>query len=167
MRWILNFLMRSLALSIVIMMPTLAGAQTAKKPEKARNKVSVEKPAKKGAAGAEKKKAKKLGPHAVLQGLDKVTARISTFPAPLGETVTFGSLRIVARTCKKRPPEEPPESAAYLEIEDIKPGEEPAKLFNGWMFASSPALSSLEHPVYDVWVTDCKKSSNSSSAKSR
>ncbi len=92
---------------------------------------------------------------AILQGLDKVTARISTIEAPLGETVVFGTLRIVARACHKRPPEEPPESSAFLDIVDLKPGQAPEPLFTGWMFASSPALSALEHPVYDVWVIDC------------
>ena len=103
---------------------------------------------------------------AVLQGLDKVTARISTVRAPIGVTVRFGSLRIVARICRKTPPEEPPESAAFLEIDDVKPGETPQRIFSGWMFASSPALSALEHPVYDVWVIDCKNSSNSDSSNS-
>ena len=100
---------------------------------------------------------------ALLQGLDKITARISTFEAPLGETVRFGSLEIVARACNKRPPEEPPESAAFLEITDFRPDSDAVKLFTGWMFASSPALSAVEHPVYDVWVIDCRKSSSSAS----
>ncbi|MGF1609497.1 MAG: DUF2155 domain-containing protein [Kiloniellales bacterium] len=91
----------------------------------------------------------------VLQGLDKITARISTFEAPLDQTVSFGSLEIVARTCHKTPPEEPPERAAFLEIVDVRPDSPSVALFTGWMFASSPALSSLEHPVYDVWVIDC------------
>ena len=96
---------------------------------------------------------------AVLQGLDKITARISTFEAPLGEAVRFGSLQIVARACDKKPPEEPPESAAFLEIVDIRPDSPEVPLFTGWMFASSPAVSALEHPVYDVWVVDCRKDS--------
>lgn len=104
---------------------------------------------------------------AVLQGLDKVTARISTFEAPVNTPVRFGTLEIIARTCHKRPPEEPPESAAFLEITDIRPDEEPMSLFHGWMFASSPALSALEHPVYDVWVVDCRNDSRSSADSSR
>jgi hypothetical protein len=104
---------------------------------------------------------------AVLQGLDKVTARISTFDAPVDEPVRFGSLEITARSCQKRPPEETPESAAFLEIRDIKPGEAPVSVFTGWMFASSPALNALEHPVYDVWVIDCKNDSSSSAPRSR
>jgi hypothetical protein len=103
---------------------------------------------------------------ALLQGLDKVTARISTIRAAIGRPVRFGSLRIVARTCRKRPPEETPESAAFLEIDDVKPGESPVRIFSGWMFASSPALSALEHPVYDVWVVDCRNSSNSAPSSS-
>jgi hypothetical protein len=93
---------------------------------------------------------------AVLQTLDKVTGRVRTIDAPIDQTVRFGTLDIMARTCRKRPPEEPPESAAFLEVREIKPGETPRTLFTGWMFASSPAVSALEHPVYDVWVIDCK-----------
>lgn len=93
---------------------------------------------------------------AVLQGLDKITARISTIEAPLNEPVVFGTLEIVARTCQETPPEEAPESAAFLEIIDNRPDGPTAEVFKGWMFASSPAVSAMEHAVYDVWVVDCK-----------
>jgi len=93
---------------------------------------------------------------ALLRGLDKITARITTFESPLGEEVQFGTLRIITQTCRKRPPEETPEVAVFLEIDEERPGESGSQpLFSGWMFASSPALSALEHPVYDVWVIDC------------
>jgi len=92
---------------------------------------------------------------AVLQGMDKVTARVSTIEAPVGTVVKFGALEIIARNCDKRPPEETPESAAFLDIWEVHPGEAAVSLFRGWMFASSPALSALEHPVYDIWVIDC------------
>ncbi len=92
---------------------------------------------------------------AILQGLDKVTARIQKFQAPINQFVYFGSLRIRVRTCFKRPPEEFPESAAFLEIIDQRPGQNPKLVFSGWMFASSPSLSSMEHAVYDVWIVDC------------
>jgi len=95
---------------------------------------------------------------AVLQGLDKVTARVSTFSAPIGVTVRFGTLEIIARVCDKRPPEETPESAAFLDVSEARPGEPTVSVYRGWMFASSPALSAMEHPVYDVWVLDCKTS---------
>lgn len=97
------------------------------------------------------------GDTVVLQGLDKVTARVWTFEAPVGQMVRFGTLEIVARTCERTPPEEPPESVAFLDISELRRGEAPKDLFHGWMFASSPGLNALEHPVYDVWVLDCKK----------
>lgn len=93
---------------------------------------------------------------AVLQGLDKITARISTIKVAVGETVSFGSLQITLQACDKRPPEETPESAAFLQVVEQKPGEQPVTRFSGWMFASSPALSAMEHPVYDLWVLDCE-----------
>jgi hypothetical protein len=104
------------------------------------------------------------GTVAVLQGLDKTTARISTFEAPLDRSVRFGSLVITARACVKRPPEEPPETSAFLEIDEIHPGDTQvtaSRIFSGWMFKSSPALSALENPVYDVGVLDCKDDSGS------
>ncbi len=99
----------------------------------------------------------------VLQALDKVAARVSLLEVPVGSTVGFGNLRITARSCDKRPPEETPESAAFLEIVEERPDETPSTQFSGWMFASSPALSAMEHPVYDVWVIDCKNSDTASS----
>lgn len=98
-------------------------------------------------------------PIAVLQGLDKITARVSTFTVKMGETARYGTLNIVVRACRKRPPTETPESAAFLEIEEQNPGEPLISLFNGWMFASSPSLNALEHPVYDVWLLDCRSRS--------
>lgn len=93
---------------------------------------------------------------AVLQGLDKITARVWTFEAAVGALTRFGTLDLTVEACKKRPPDEPPDSAAFLNVREMPsdPGEAP--LFRGWMFASSPALSALEHPVYDVWVLECK-----------
>ncbi|HEX6956502.1 MAG TPA: DUF2155 domain-containing protein [Ferrovibrio sp.] len=102
-------------------------------------------------------------PIAVLQGLDKITARTYTFEAPVGQTIGFGTLKVTVRTCRKRPPEYPPESAAYLEIVEQPPGQEPVERFHGWMFASSPALNPLEHPVYDVWLIDCRSKSGEAS----
>lgn len=93
---------------------------------------------------------------AVLQALDKVTARVSKLEAPIGQAVRFGALFVTARACHKKPPEEPPEAAAFLEIEEHRADETAVTRFRGWMFASSPGLSTLEHPVYDIWVLDCR-----------
>src|SRR5262249_46281272 len=95
-------------------------------------------------------------PIAVLQGLDKITARVSRFEAKIGETVGFGTLSITVRDCQRSSPEDDPENAVFLEISETKPGEQKQKLFSGWMFSSSPALSALEHPVYDVTLLECK-----------
>jgi hypothetical protein len=105
-------------------------------------------------------------PVALLQGLDKITARVSKFETPVGTPVRFGTLSIRVRDCEKNPPEETPESAAFLEIDEVRPGEVNLRLFSGWMFASSPALSALEHPVYDVNVLDCRTASGSPPASS-
>jgi hypothetical protein len=103
---------------------------------------------------------------ATLRGLDKITARVRTFDAPLDQPVDFGRLTITLRACKERPPEEPPESAAFLEIDETPPGQETRRVFSGWMLASSPGLSALEHPAYDVWVLHCTTVSPDASAAS-
>ena len=98
-----------------------------------------------------------------LQSLDKITARTMTFEANVGNTVKFGSLYIKIQACKKAPPVEQPEAAAFLQIWEVKPSPGAARakedsqwVFSGWMFSSSPALSHMDHPIYDVWITDCK-----------
>jgi len=92
----------------------------------------------------------------VLRALDKITARITEFELEIGEELRFGTLSLVARYCRTRPPIEPPETFAFLEIDDLKRGDQKERVFEGWMVASSPALNALEHPVYDVWVINCK-----------
>lgn len=94
---------------------------------------------------------------AMLQGFDKITARTSRFPVRIGESVAFGTLRITLEACFESPPEEAPESAAFLVVDAVDPGRPRTRVFSGWMFASSPSLSALEHPVYDVWVLDCEE----------
>ncbi len=92
----------------------------------------------------------------VLAALDKITTQLSTIEIRQDQTIRFGTLDITLRYCRKNPPEETPESVAFLEITDVGHNNQEEKVFSGWMFASSPALSPLEHPVYDVWVKDCK-----------
>lgn len=101
------------------------------------------------------------GSFAILRGLDKVTARTRDFEAPIGEEVAFGALGVTVRYCRKRPPEEPPEVFAFVQVNDRRTDgfgveTEGERIFSGWMFASNPALNALEHPVYDVWVIDCR-----------
>ncbi|WP_323761421.1 DUF2155 domain-containing protein [Maricaulis sp.] len=97
----------------------------------------------------------------VLRGLDKVTARTRDFEVAIGDTAQFGALSITAQYCRKRPPEETPETYAFLQINDRRTDGfgvdvEGEQVFSGWMFASRPAQNPLEHPVYDVWVVDCR-----------
>lgn len=104
---------------------------------------------------------------AELQGLDKVTARTQRFYAPVGESTRFGTLAITVGDCLVNVPEAPPEAVAYLTIVDNKPGQAPEKLFAGWMFASTPSLSALDHGVYDVRVLACTMAQGSSPSNSR
>ncbi len=93
----------------------------------------------------------------VLGALDKVTARVSTMKAPINDIILLGNLEIVMRYCQSAPPEEQPETRAFIEITEYI-DETAQVIFSGWMFASSPAINALEHPVYDVWVKDCTTS---------
>lgn len=90
-----------------------------------------------------------------LRVLDKITARTSTFDLKVGGKAGFGNLAITLRACRENPPTETPESAAFLEIDEQNTGAVAIRAFSGWMFSSSPALSAMEHAVYDVWVLGC------------
>ena len=92
---------------------------------------------------------------AVFNGLDKITGRIISFDAGIGETVQFGALQVTARVCYTRPPTEPTNTDAFVEVDEVTLQGEIKRIFNGWMFASSPGLHAVEHPIYDVWLTDC------------
>ena len=91
-----------------------------------------------------------------LRALDKITARITEIELTLGEEAKFGTLTIRANYCRTRPPIQPPETFAFLEIDDLKRTGKQERVFEGWMVASSPSLNALEHAVYDVWVINCK-----------
>src|SRR5581483_89723 len=92
---------------------------------------------------------------AVFSGLDKITGRIISFDAGLGETVQFGALRVTTRACYTRPPTEATNTDAFVEVDEVTLQGEVKRIFSGWMFASSPGLHAVEHPIYDVWLTDC------------
>jgi len=95
-------------------------------------------------------------PTAIFSGLDKITGRITTFEAGIGETVEFGALRVTPRACYTRPPTEPQNTDGFLEVDEITLQGETRRIFTGWMFAASPGLHAVEHSIYDVWLTDCK-----------
>jgi hypothetical protein len=103
-----------------------------------------------------------VGPpaHAVLElrALDKITGRASIILAPLNKTIKYATLEITARTCYSTPPSETPETSAFLQIDDHRADKSQSRAFSGWMYASSPGLNSLQHPLYDVWVISCNAS---------
>jgi hypothetical protein len=94
---------------------------------------------------------------AVFAALDKVTARISRLEIGLGQTVRFGSIVVTPRSCYSRPPTELPKTTAFVEVVEVKLDGAQKPLFSGWMFAESPGLNAVEHPVFDVWLTECGK----------
>lgn len=94
---------------------------------------------------------------AVFSGLDKITGRIISFDVALGETVQFGALQVVPRVCYTRPPTEAAATDAFVEVSEVTLQGEVRRIFSGWMFAASPGLNAVEHPIYDVWLTDCKQ----------
>ena len=98
------------------------------------------------------------GETARLQALDKITARISTLKVPIDTPILFGTLSVTVRRCAYHPPEEPPEDVAFLQIVDngYDSTASPREVFGGWMFSSSPAVSAMEHPVYDITLLSCK-----------
>jgi hypothetical protein len=95
-------------------------------------------------------------PTAVFSGLDKITGRITSFDVAINETVQFGALQVTPRVCYSRPPTETPNTDAFVEVDEVTLQNEIKRIFTGWMFAASPGLHAVEHPIYDVWLTDCK-----------
>lgn len=95
-------------------------------------------------------------PTAVFAGLDKITGRIISFEVAVEETVQFGALQLTPKTCFTRPPTENPNTTGFVEVDEVTLDSKYRRIFNGWMFASSPGLHGIEHAIYDVWLTDCK-----------
>ncbi|MGH6834706.1 MAG: DUF2155 domain-containing protein [Methylocella sp.] len=95
-------------------------------------------------------------PVAVFAGLDKITGRTIAFEAAAGETVQFGSLQITERACYTRPATEAPQTTTFVEVDEVGAADQYKRIFSGWMFAASPGLHGIEHPIYDIWLTDCK-----------
>ena len=97
---------------------------------------------------------------AVFSGIDKITGRIHQFDVYVNETVQFGALQVTPRVCYSRPPSETPKTTSFVEIDEITLDSKIRRIFIGWMFADSPGLNAVEHPVYDVWLKDCKMESD-------
>ncbi len=96
---------------------------------------------------------------AEFSGLDKITGRIITFDVYIDETVQFGALQVTPRVCYSRPASETPRTSSFVEVDEITLDRKIRRIFTGWMFADSPGLNAVEHPVYDVWLKSCKEKS--------
>ena len=99
-------------------------------------------------------------PIAVFSGLDKITGQITTFDVYINETVQFGALQLTPHVCYTRPDTETPKTDTFVEVDEITLDRKIRKIFSGWMFADSPGLNAVEHPVYDVWLKACKQKSD-------
>jgi hypothetical protein len=95
-------------------------------------------------------------PMATFAGLDKITGRIIAFDVAMDETVQFGTLQVTPRVCYSRPPTDAPQTDAFAQVDEIDDQKKSRRIFSGWMFADSPGLHGVEHPIYDVWLTACK-----------
>jgi hypothetical protein len=93
---------------------------------------------------------------ALFSGLDKITGRIINFDVAIGETVQFGALQLTPRACYTRPATETANTDAFVEVDEVTLRGEVRRIFTGWVFAASPGLHAVEHPIYDLWLTDCK-----------
>ncbi|MBY5779313.1 DUF2155 domain-containing protein [Rhizobium leguminosarum] len=99
-------------------------------------------------------------PVAVFSGLDKITGRITTFDVYVNETVQFGALQVTPKACYSRDQSEAQKIDGFVEVDEITLDRKIRRIFTGWMFAASPGLNAVEHPIYDVWLKDCKANSN-------
>ena len=97
---------------------------------------------------------------AEFSGIDKITGRIIRFDVYIDETVQFGALQVTPRVCFSRPVTETPKTTSFIEIDEITLDRKIRRIFTGWMFADSPGLNAVEHPVYDVWLNNCKMDSD-------
>ena len=99
-------------------------------------------------------------PVAAFTGLDKITGRITTFDVYMNETVQFGALQVTPRVCYTRPATEIQRTSVFVEVDQVSLQGTVKRIFTGWMFADAPALNAVDHPVYDVWLTDCKQATD-------
>ena len=109
---------------------------------------------------ATSKAARIENPVAVFSGIDKITGRITSFDVYIGETVQFGALQVTPKVCYSRDDTEAQKITSFVEVDEITLDRKIRRIFTGWMFADSPGLNAVEHPVYDVWLTECKAKSD-------
>ena len=112
------------------------------------------------AAAAPSEAARIENPVATFSGIDKITGRITSFDVYIGETVQFGALQVTPKVCYSRDDTEAQKITSFVEVDEITLDRKIRRIFTGWMFADSPGLNAVEHPVYDVWLVECKAKSD-------
>lgn len=138
-------------------MPANVYAQSTFKPAQQAEEKAKKSPRKTTPEDATKRKSDKIAnPVAVFDGLDKITARITNFDAAIDKTVTFGALKVTPRVCYTRPYSDQPQTSAFVEVDETDLDGQVKRIFTGWMFADSPGLNAVEHPVFDVWLKNCR-----------
>ena len=147
--------------SVTPAQPPAGGSQPAQRPARGAPQPQLQEPANAGVpptdeAATEPPGNKVPNPTGVFAGLDKITGRITSFDVALNETVQFGALQVTPRACYTRPPTETPHTDAFIEVDEVTLQGEIRRVYTGWMFAASPGLHAVEHPIYDIWLTDCK-----------
>ena len=95
-------------------------------------------------------------PIALFAGLDKIMGVTTNFEAKVGQDVKFGAMIVKADVCNTVPITETPKTAAFVEIDEVGKDDKKKRIFSGWMFAESPGLNGLEHPIIDIWLTGCR-----------
>jgi hypothetical protein len=97
--------------------------------------------------------------------LDKVSAAVKQLPISLDKTETFRTLKITPRACITSDPSEPPRTSTFVEVSEILFDGTEKRIFSGWMFAESPGLNPLVHPVFDIWLTGCAQPKTTTASK--
>jgi hypothetical protein len=95
-------------------------------------------------------------PIAVFAGLDKITGVTTSFEVQIGQEARFGGFMVRPRICYSRPATEEPKTTSFVEVDEVETDQSRKRVFTGWMFAESPGLNAVEHPVFDVWLTGCR-----------
>ena len=142
-------------LSTLVVATTLLAAPGAFEPAQAQNPITQDGQNPMGA----KPTADSVNEEFLFKNADKITGRITTFDVAVDETVQFGTLQVTPRACYTRSQDEAPKTDSFVEVDEITLDRQIRRIFSGWMFADSPGLNAVEHPVYDVWLKDCKSDS--------
>lgn len=139
-------ILRTISVSVAVL-AFVCGSALGAKPAVTAPKPSAPRPA----------PARPVGPMTlIMRGLDKITGRATTVLVPIGQSAQYATFTVSAKYCYTTPSTETPETAAFVQVDDHRPDQAARRIFSGWMYASSPGLHGVEHPIYDIWVISCR-----------